>query len=559
MNADGGIGLKQAEASKDDELMHSVSIAKGTAWALSGSLLMNGLSFFYTIYVARAVSQGDLGLFYLSLSIAMLFGVWRDFGLPAALTRYVPFYEGKKEYAKIRALLRSTYFINVLSGAALTLLLFLLSGFIGGLYQNPLLPEALRLMSAYMLLECIFRVNVNFLQSRSDIRSQQMAYNVLVLSKFAFTILFFSLFGASLVTLTAAFLLSYLAAIAASAPDVRMRVKEIPSESQPAPMRTMLSEVIPFGLMLTVLTTLNTIVSSIDRALLGLLSLPADANSVVAIYSVSSILALCVAIFPNAVGSIFLPTISKLIGKGDREGAKKALATSQRWSLFIMLPFAAVMTAFSQEMIVTVYGGDYSSGALPMAIFVSGLALSAFSSAPSSALAALRMVKLELKIAAITAAFNVCLMLLFVPSLGMEGAALSFAASFILSAFIIEYYTRRIVGYSTPKSVFTIMLIGALLCCLLLFAKPAVAFCASLIPNIGIDALQPYFYKAAYFALLGILSAICGVALFALAIAAKCLGRQDALVASKVGHFLRLPKPAIALIEKAVGYGVGTG
>ena len=176
---------------------HSAEMAKGTFWGLLGNVFIKAFSFIYIIYIARAVSQDDVGLFYLSLSIIGLVGAWRNFGLPAALARYVPYYEGRNEGGKARRLLEYTYIVNALSGIGLAALLYAGAGWIGEIYQNPALPGALRLLSSFMLLENLFSIGTGFLQSVADIKSMQAMNAAQNLLKLVFTVVFFQFFGPS--------------------------------------------------------------------------------------------------------------------------------------------------------------------------------------------------------------------------------------------------------------------------------------------------------------------------------------------------------------------------
>ena len=406
----------------EDELQeHSKAIASGTFWGLLGNGAAKLISFLYIVYVARMVSQNDVGLFYLALSIIGLFGAWKTFGLPLALTRYVPYFEARKEYGKARSLLWITYLANIVSGIALAALTWFAADYAGAAYQNPGLPEALRLLAAYVLLENLFSTNTSFLQGRSDIRSMQAANVLQAALKLALTAALFTLFGPSLATLCAGFVGAFVLSVAVSGVWTAQSERAMPKGVSAGGItgEQLAREIVPFGLMLTIVSVLWMIVTYADRILLGYFLPPSQANQGLAVYSLAVLLAVNVMVLPSTVGSIFLPVISQLVGKDDKDGVRKAMATAQRWSLCITLPFVAVMVAFSSEMLSMLYGREYAQGGATMAIFCAGLVFSAFSYIISLTLAGMRLVKLEFKIALANVGTNVLLCLLLIPAYGL--------------------------------------------------------------------------------------------------------------------------------------------
>ncbi len=543
---------------KKDELSdHSKEVARGTFWGLAGTFFGKIISFFYTVYVAHAVSQGDVGLFYLALGIAGLFGVWKDLGLPSALTRYVPYYQSRKEFGKIRQLLKNSYVINTLTGIFITALVWAGADFVGTLYQNPGLPNALRLMSFFMLLDNLFKVSGSYLQGLAEIKLVQAIGTAQVLSKLVFTYALFELWGPTLESLTLAFLASTLFGILLSLPVVLQKTRRLPASGHGMSHQEIYKEIVPFGIMLTLLQTFYTLFSSADRVILGYL-LP-NSNEAVAIYSIATTLGINIMVFPGAVGGIFLPIISRLWAKKDKKSMDDAIGTSQRWSLFLTLPLAAVMMAFSGEMLSSFFGSAYSSGALAMELFIAGLVFNAFALTVSLALAGMRLVGLELRVMVVSGIANMALNFLLIPPFGLEGAALAAAGGSLLWAILMLHYGKQKAGFASPKESYLLVLAGIITFVLLLAAKPIVASAASFIPAWGGAQFGIYFSKFAYLSLLGAVSAIAFAIFGALALALKCLGREDLLMAEQAASRVGIPKSFWKLVEPLLFRGVKKG
>lgn len=549
MEAGTDVEEEMAEASRE--------VAHGTFWNLAGTFFSKILSFIYTIYIAHAVSQGDIGIFYLALGIVGLIGVWKDLGLPSALIRYIPYFESRGEHGKANSLLKYSYAVTVALGVVLTAIVWLLADPIGGLYGNAALPEALRLMSLYVLLDNILKIGSAYIQGKAEMKLGQVISNVSMLAKLVLTVLLFQVYGATVATLTAAFLGSMVVGIVISLPIVAGRMVTRTEHAGPGLARSeVLGEIMPFGIMLTILQTFNVITSSTDKVLLGYLAPQSVAVDLVAIYSFALTLGNNIIVFPAAVGGIFLPIISRMVGKQDLGGVRRQIGTSQRWILMITLPMAAVMVAFAGEMLTIFFGGAYSCGHFAMAVSIIGMIFMAFAYTVSLALAGMRLVKLELYIAAASGLMNVMLNILLIPAFGMEGAAVATAISLGTWGLLMMHYGKKMTGFESPASAYRLVAAGVITCLLIFALKPIVAFAAMQMPPVGEAEMQPYTSKVAYLFLLGIVSLAAFAAFGVLAIALKCFELDDLMVSRKIFRRFEIPNWIESLGERIILVGI---
>lgn len=543
-------------AEADSHIASSREVAKGSMWGLAGTITLKLVSFAYVIYVARAFSQGDIGLFYLALSVITLLAIWRDFGLPAALSRYVAFYDGKNEGKKAKDLLRITVLVNLATGVFVAIAFWFLADFISAFYANPGLADALRLLSAYSLIYGLFSIATTYLQGRMDIPASQLVNNVQNLSKLIFVVALFSIYGASLFTLCASFLLSYLMALLVSLPLVKRKISDLPDGKGGLATDEIWREIIPFGIMLTILQSFLVLISSVDKAMLGYFGAPAGATEAVAVYSLATQLALTLTVFPGAIATIFLPTISRLVGREDFAGVRSVLQTSQRWMLFITLPVAVVMIAFSSELLYGFYGSSYQVGAAALSIFVFGLVFNVMCYAVALALAGMRLVRIELKVAFIAGLINVALNVILIPQFGMVGASIASAVGFFATAVLFNHYGEKFLKFRMPPETYRLLAAGLATLLLALLLKPVASFATGALPAIGDGETQHYAEKAAYMLFVGILTAV-SVAIFAvLALLAKTFKQEDISLMKSAARKVRAPEQLILLAEKIASYGV---
>ncbi len=553
---EGRTDMDGSEDMVDEVSIHSTEVARGSFWSLFGGLFYKLVSFLYVVLIARMASQNDVGLFYLSLAVVTTFIVVSDLGLPASLIRYAPYFEGRGEHGKVRALLKYAYVVVALLSILFLSAIWLCADTIGSMYQNPLLPGALRIVSLFLLLNNIFRINYSFLNGLSDIKQMQLLLNMDNVLKFVLTAAFFLVWNASFLTIAAAFLSAHLLVVLLGFVLVARKERTLPADQGAMPSFSfVVKEVVPFGLMLTAIYSFNMLLASCDRILLGYLASPSQATQLVAVYSISTTLATVLVMFPAAIGSVFLPLMSRLAGKDDTNQMRSTMDTAQRWLLFIILPVTVVMVSLPAELLGAFYGQAYQGGWLVMIIFTLGIMMNGFAYLVSMALAALRQVGLELRISAAAAVANVVFCLLLIPGFGMEGAALASLLSFTLLLILYRYYGRALYGFTfpaeTPK----------------LLAAAAFAFVAMLIIKAPAFSLLGMFWqpsggmgsvadKLVYLSFLALLSLLIAGIFILLALLLKCLKHEDVALLRKIMHRALVPQALASVALRVASFGV---
>ncbi|HSB47806.1 MAG TPA: oligosaccharide flippase family protein [Candidatus Bilamarchaeum sp.] len=530
---------------------YSKEVARGSFWNLAGSLFFKLISFFYVVILARAASADDIGIFYLSLSIITLVGVVSDLGLPGAMQRYVPFYEGSGRRDEINRMLSLCFRIVFVLSMVFSAAAFLSADLIGGIYQNAKLADAIRVISIFIVVQNVFRISYFFLQGLSDMKSMQLLNNVQNIAKLALTLLFFHFFGPTALSISVAFTLSHVIGILLTYPRIKSVSDSLPKAAAHG-AAGFIHEVLPFAFTLTLVNSTWVIVSSSDKAILGYLVPPASAPEQVAMYTIASTLAGVLFIFPNSIETIFLPLLSKFVGKGDMDKVREMTEDSTRWAMLITFPVAMALAVFSPELLAAFYGAAYTGGSLSMMILVAGIAVKAASSMLFLALAALRLVRLELKLSLLAAMLNVALNVFLIPRLGMEGAALGTALSFAALACALAYYSMKTFGFRLRGEFFRIILCGVAASVLLFALRTPLL---SLMGPGGFASDEPLL-KAAAFAYLGALCAL-SLALFLLfTILLRCYSRHDVSLFEGVLARLPLPTPLKGIALKTASFGV---
>ncbi len=541
----------------DDTSHYSKEVAKGSLWSMAGSVVFYISSFFYVILIAHALSQNDIGLFFLALSVVSLGATFDNFGIGTALSRYVPFFEGKNEKGKIKSLLKLSYLVVTSSSVIFMIIFWFLADFIASIYSNPDLAGTIQMLSIFFLFSNIFNINISYLRGRTNIRAMQYSANLQNLSKLILTAILFYFYEASLLTLIAAFLSSYVVSIILSSFFVIRDTFTLPKTETSFSLSNFMSEIIPFGLMLSLIHSVGTIFSSANRMLLGYMVDPLEATQVIAIYAVAYTLANVLMALPKSIGDIFLPIISRLYGKKELEKICSITTTAQRWSLFMTIPFGVIMILFSGDILSLMYGESYRAGELVMSILTLGILFSVVSYVFSLSLAAMKLVKIQLLIALVSGAINLASSAIFIMMFGMVGSAVGTFVGFVISILMLSYYAKKYFNFKFSSKVLKLAISGILVMVIMLLIRPHLLSFFGIFPETEALGLELYLSKIILMGYMVVLASISMFFFLIFALVLKCVSQEDVSLLGQAMMKAGMPRPLVKFTKGLASYGIG--
>lgn len=537
------------------------TVAKGTFWGLAGSSVLKLASFFYLIILARLFTQADVGTFYLALSIIGMLMVFSDLGLSAAFSRYVPFFIGKGEEKKAYALLNASYLASGALSLVMATVIFLLSGEIATFFKNPELVIPLKFLAAYMFTNTFFSLNSSFLTGRKKMRDSNLLLSTQNILKLFLTVALFLAMGAGMEVLAMGFLGSYILATIFSFWLVR---KSGGAEGMKkggwtlSEHAALLKEVVPFGLVITIVITLWSIINFTDRIMIGYMLPPEISAESVAIYTIATALATLIPLFPGSVTSIFFPMISEMHGKNMSKELLALSKTALRWTIMLMVPLTILMISFPEEILQLFYGSAYATGASVLVIFSIGMFIRLISSVHSIILAAMRLIKIEMYAAGCAALANVALNWLLIPVYGIDGAAIASAISFGVVTIMMVYYSKKFSTFGFPKESYLpiIAAILSLIVILLLRGQVVWLFSQAQLPGLDSGMAGLLIQKTIRLGILGVVFALCCAVYFIALLLLKSIHEEDASLAVSGLRKIRAPAFLVNFVGRILSLGV---
>lgn len=531
------------------------AIVKGTFWGLLGNILLKLVSFAYTVIVARLFIPDDVGVFYLALSVVYLVSIFSDLGMNGTFSRYVPFYMGRGDKESAYKLLRLSYVFSGTLSILLGIAMFLASGIIAGIFKAPALDCVMKAISLFFVLNTFFSLNISFLGGLKKVKENALINNLQNALKLFLTVALFLFLGPSAFVIALGFTLSYLVLVLVSFLYVRAGLREagIKEAGQSLGEQfSLLKEVMPFGIALTMAGAMWATLNYIDKLMLGYLLPVETATATVGVYSIATTLATILLIFPGSVLSIFLPVITELYGKGKRAEMLSVSTTAVRWSIFLTVPLTVVLIVFPEELLQMFYGANYVPGAAVLAIFSAGLFLRYLSFIHGAILNAMRVVRVELYSASFALALNIVLNWFLIPKYGMEGAVVASAISLIVVSLLVLYFSKKIAGFGFPAEG-RIPVLGGLFTLLAVFlTKGPVDWLMGLVPNVplfGEPMLDLIVQKFVKLFILGVLFLFACALYFVFLVLLKAFTKEDRGLMSSMLRRIGVPPVAVGFFE----------
>lgn len=152
----------------------------------------------------------------------------------------------------------------------------------------------------------------------------------------------------------------------------------------------------------------------------------------------------------TAVGAPLLFILSRRLGQGDREGARRAYGEAMRLLYGIGLPLSLALALLARPLVALALGPGYGPVATPLAVMGAAQWLTFVIMVQGTLVMGGDVVGRGIAVGAVIAAVTVGLDLALVPRHGPAGAAAAIVASWVFAAVALDVFHRRTVGIATP-------------------------------------------------------------------------------------------------------------
>jgi len=400
-------------------------------WALLSSVLALLIVFVLRIILARVFLANGLGIYSMTvliLTLAMLVGA---LGIPAATVKYAAQYKEREEF---HSFVSCSIINSLLFGVIVSLFLFLFSPILSDIFHMPELDHLIKLISFTIPFSLGNRILLGFL---NGLRKMKLYAFGNVFSK----ILLFILTGIFIVIgwgIPGAVLAWVLSEIITFIILQTVTIKYFHFTTQHYIKTT--KTILPFGSKLFLAESTHVLDSNIDTLMIGYFMTAND----VGIYAIPIALATGLLLIPGAMSTVSYPIITEYFNKKTYKSLEEIIQKSMKYSFLILSFMSLILILFGEDIILFLLPREFLSAYIPLVILMLALIFYGSFASVGYGFTAMDRPDISYKVNGIAVVINFCLNVVFIPILGIVGAAIATSTTFILRPVINFFLFEKI-------------------------------------------------------------------------------------------------------------------
>ncbi len=402
-------------------------IAGGMFVVFLGYMASSVFHFLERLVLFRGLSKNDYGVMMLGVAIVEFAFILAELGLRSGSPRFISYYRGQKDDARVKGTVYATLKIGAVSSCAFALALFFSAGFLASLFDSQQLESVLRAYSVSLPFYVMVIILCSVFRGFDRVGVKAVFEDAVMWGLLAFFLL--------LAVATKSGLVWAAGALAAAAAITLFLLLVYSMRALPrlfetvAPVR-MGRGLLLFSLPLAMEATLNVVLIWADTIMLGAYK----TTEMVGAYNTAVPFATLLSVFMFSLMYIYLPVTTRLLSEGKKKQIRGIFRSSTKWAFTLTLPLLLIYILFPRQLIVFIAGNAYEEAWLALVIISLGVFVNVFVGPNGVTLVALGKSRLILFDSIVGVTVNLALNFLLIPGYGIEGAAFAtFAALLVIN------------------------------------------------------------------------------------------------------------------------------
>ncbi len=432
-------------------------IAKGGFVIFTLAMLTSIIGYLLRLYLARSLTIHEYGLFYAIMAFLSLIWVFKDMGISPALAKYIPEFYVKKRFSDIKTTITSIMLFQYITGFIIFVLLFILSDYISiNFFHNASAKPILQILSIELA------ITVSVLRPVIQGLQKMGAYALVEFVR----IIFVSIFVLSTISLgIKGIAISYLAASIIVQLIFLAYIFNITKKFKGPVQIRYDRKIFSFGFYVFIGSLAGFLVSYTDTLVLTFFR----SLDEVGFYQVAMPTSQLLWVFVGTITVVMLPIMSEIWSKDQKQMLAEGVSLLVKFTLIFIIPFALILMSFPEIVLNLIFGPSYIGASTALQILSLGAVFYTLMTILSTAINAIGKPELNTKAIWIIALFNLAGNLVFVPIMGITGAAIISMLSFFLGFMILASYTRKYMTVKIHWSSFIKAFIGGIVTLLLIY------------------------------------------------------------------------------------------
>jgi O-antigen/teichoic acid export membrane protein len=449
-----------------DSRSYARRLVKGSAIVFAAGIASEIIGVFLRMFLARSLTVAEYGLFYAVFALVSFFFLFRDLGLVNALVKYIPEFEVRKQFGRIKSSMAVTLLFKAVFAFSVSVVLFILSDQIAlAVFKTVEASLVIKILSIWFSTAIFLPLFQAAFLGFQNMRAYASMSFLEIFFVFLSVILLVGLFGLGIEGAASAYLLASLVmAVLGFALFWRGYPRVIREKVQIT--KPLIKKLFLFALPVFIGGIGGMIIGYMDTLMIAAFrTLPE-----VGFYQAAQPIAYILWIFVGALTTVLFPMVSELWARRKRGLLGGALYFLIKFSFTLIIPAALVLIAFPDIIIRLLFGEGYLAGATALQILGGTAIVYTLFAILTSAMSGIGRPVVNTKVVGAMACLNLVGNSLLIPPYGIEGAAIATLCSFLLGVFILFHYAKKFVEFTIPTSSLFKTLVGGILTLLLIFS-----------------------------------------------------------------------------------------
>ncbi len=401
-------------------------IANGSAIIFMGTIISLSLGFFTRIIIVRFTTQNEFGIYSLALTIITICGTLAMFGLQEGVTRNIAYFRGKKEKENVQGTIYSAIIISLAASFLVTFIVISSSSYIATeIFEISEISPILKILSMSIPFTVITNVLISIFRGFDNANIKVGFDNILrpatyllllgtvVVLQMSFIIILYTYVISILIT----FVIIVIYFLKNKPNKIKYNRLHINKNTK---------ELLRYSLPLLAVSILLMVMSWTDTLMLGYFK----TTEIVGVYSATYPVAALLSTGINSLGYLYVPIISGLYSKNQVKELGKINENSTKWSFVTTVPIFSLIFIFPEFVLNTFYDYRYIEASNVLQVLALGFMMNSFFGLNYFTLMATGKTTFLMTCSSISAALNILLNLILIPTYGMIGAAVASTISF---------------------------------------------------------------------------------------------------------------------------------
>jgi len=414
------------------------NLKKNISQTISRQIIALSISFLTGVFIARTLGPYENGQLSLTLLFSSSFSIILNMGIGAANV----FFVGQNINRLKTACINNLILWITLSFLGLTVGFYIITPLSENLV--PGLPSQLILASVFCFPFFLFQTfSISLLQSIQNFKSYNLAQLSVPITIFALCIASFYMGHFSPLEIYLCFVIAQIVSSVVATQSIIYQLSHSDQKKRVSDLGlydySRKSIIYAWKAYVSnILTLLN------YRADMLIINAFLSARNV-GLYAISVQISEKIWIFSSSISTVVLP---KLVELNRDDGAKKELAPRIAWATLAISATLAVPLMFSSHFIIDfLFGSAFTESITPLILLLPGIVLLSFARIFANDIASRDKPEINLFINLVVLASNIIMNLMFIPQLGISGAALATTISYSINTFLSIFMYQRISGH----------------------------------------------------------------------------------------------------------------